>query len=185
MPVCRFVRTVSSAVLALLLCAASVCAQTGPERLPPGLMPPGTTVYLRAELAGTMDFVCARTDAMAWAWIPRASRAALLGDRREPIGTYASQIMVIPPPPERAAWLDTEGGAVEAVHASSGRIEGEHRVAERFDVQSRRGTGPFSQAKNIIRILPDRAVRPSQICDESQSNEELVLPYSGEVMFIK
>jgi hypothetical protein len=176
-----------AALLATLLAGAPAQAESKAlSDLPAGAQPEGLALYLEAQLAGTLTYICGRTDAMAWAWILRASDATLRDARNRRLGTFAERVTVIPPPRHpRSNWNGADGGNLVAALETSAQFPGEDRVWERYQVQSRTGAGRLTEAKSIVRVTTAWRIRPQTRCDQSRSGVATRLPYRGTVLFFK
>lgn len=178
--------TILAGILAMVATVSSGHARDALPDLPPEARPAPTAVYLEAAVAGAQLYVCAQTDALAWAWIMMASDATLLDDQQRPIGTYATRITMIPPPPGLGStWEDVDGGRIVATAGPRGMVAGDKRAWVRYDAQSREGSGRFSEAKSILRISADWAIRPSEACSRANAGAEARLPYTGTDLFMK
>src|SRR5512141_1050827 len=81
------------AALGATALAALVRAETKDAAdLPASARPEGLSLYIEATSRGTLTYVCGRTDAMAWAWILRASGATLRDAANRKIGTFMSRV---------------------------------------------------------------------------------------------
>ena len=175
------------AALGATALAALVRAETKDAAdLPASARPEGLSVYIEATSSGTLTYVCGRTDAMAWAWILRASDATLRDAANRKIGTFMSRVTVIPPPSHpKSNWNGSDGASLVAALEMASQFPGEDRVWERYEVQSRTGTGRFTAAKSIVRVSTAWKIRPETTCDATRAGAITRFPYRATVLFFK
>ena len=175
------------AALGATALAALVRAETKDAAdLPASARPEGLSLYIEATSRGTLTYVCGRTDAMAWAWILRASDATLRDAANRKIGTFTSRVAVIPPPSHpKSNWDGSDGASLVAALEMSAQFPGEDRFWERYEVRSRTGTGRFTAAKSIVRVSTAWKIRPETKCDASRAGTVTRLPYRATILFFK
>ena len=178
------------AVLAMLLTSLPARAQTyGLSDIPPGARPTDMTVYLQVTVSGTMNHVCVGTDVPGvMAWYLKRSEAKLFDSGKKPIGKALMQYSGIPRVRVEAIWEDAQGGKVVSAPAPSGRgaLAANSDIGwQRYDVQSREGSGPIAKARSVIRITAWRNIPYSQPCDRSRAGSETESTFSATDLFMK
>src|SRR3954469_15866709 len=160
------------AFILVCLAAAGVthtaAAQT-PD-LPAALKPVGMSVYLEVPATGVQIYTCGKNDAGAWAWTFKAPEAGLFDTGKKQIGKHYAG----------PTWEALAGGkVVGAVKANAPAPEAGAIAWLLLDIKSSEGTGPFNQAKGILRVSTHGGVAPAQGCDAAHAGEEARVPYTA------
>jgi hypothetical protein len=156
-------------------CAA--LAQGGAIELPSAIAPAaGQAVYLSVPATGFQIYSCGKSDAGAFGWIFKAPEAELFDAQKRQIGKHYAG----------PTWEGNDGGkVVGAVKASVPAPGGNAIPWLLLDVKSSEGSGLFTQAKAILRVLTVGGTAPTQPCGEAQSGSENRVPYMATYLFVK
>jgi hypothetical protein len=194
---CTITRKCSPAMLVLatgfaatLFAPLPTCGQTyGLSDLPAEARPSDLSVFLEARVTGTLVYVCRPTDVIGrMAWYLRESEATLFDARKNQIGKSHFKYSGIPLVRVKATWEDTEGGTVVAGDRTAGRgtlLSNPDVEWQRYDVESRSGEGPITEAKAIFRIAPWRTIPYAERCDKSHAGTEVRAQINATDLFLK
>jgi len=171
--------TTALATAALALPAQVSSAQTampGKVDIPAAITPPGLTSYLTVPAKGVQIYTCGKNAAGAWAWNFKGPEAELFNTEQKKIGKHYAG----------PTWEGEDGGkVVGAVKANAPSPGGNGIPWLWLEVKSSEGSGQFTQAKAIQRILTVGGTAPSQGCDEANANKESRVPYTATYLFLK
>ena len=171
--------TAALAVVALALSAHPGSAQTGMQakvEIPAAITPPGMTSYLTVPAKGVQIYTCSKNAAGAWAWSFKAPEAELFDTQQNKIGKHYAG----------PTWEGEDGGrVVAAAKANVPAPTGNDIPWLWLEVKSSEGSGQFTQAKAIQRILTLGGTAPPQGCDEANANKESRVPYTAIYLFLK
>jgi hypothetical protein len=154
-----------------------VAAQTPTiAELPDAIKPSAVAVYLEVPATGVQIYTCGKNASGAWAWNFKGPEAELFDTQKKTIGKHYGG----------PTWEGTDGGkVVGAVKASAPAPGGNAIPWLLLDIKSSEGTGPFTQAKGILRVSTIRGTAPASGCDEAHANQETRVPYTAVYLFLK
>jgi hypothetical protein len=156
--------------------AMSAHAQTPtlPANLPAALKPVGMAPYLRVSATGAQVYTCSQSNG-AWTWVFKAPDAQLFDAQKKQVGKHYAG----------PTWEALAGGKVVAAVKASAPGGAGNIPWLLLDVKSREGSGPFTDAKAILRIDTIGGVAPAQACDHAHSGQEARVPYTASYVFLK
>jgi hypothetical protein len=159
------------------LTVVPACAQAPvlPANLPASLKPDGMSPYLQVLARGTQIYACGKNDAGAWTWIFKAPDARLFDATRKQVGRHYAG----------PTWEALAGGKV--VGATKASAPGAAGAVPwlLLEVKSRDGSGPFTDAKAILRIETTGGVAPVKGCNWWHRGKETRVPYMAKYVFLK
>ena len=167
-------------VLATVACGLTIApaAAQAPklEELPAALKPAGLSAYLEVPATGVQIYTCGKNDAGAWTWVFKAPEAVLFDKDKKQIGKHYAG----------PTWEGEDGGkVVGAAKANVPAPTGNDIPWLWLEIKSSEGSGQFTQAKAIQRILTLGGTAPPSGCDEANANKESRVPYTATYLFLK
>jgi hypothetical protein len=161
--------------VAAAMAAQSAAAQTPTiDQLPAAIKPTGQTVYLEVPATGVQIYTCGKNPAGAWAWNFKGPEAELFDTQKKKIGKHYGG----------PTWEGNEGGKVVAAMKANSPAQGTIPWLL-LDIKSSEGSGPFNQAKGILRVSTNGGTAPAQGCDEANAGKEARVPYTATYLFVK
>jgi hypothetical protein len=165
------------AAAALGILAQPVWAETPTlDQLPAAIKPAGMSVYLEVPATGVQIYTCGKNPAGAWAWNFKGPEAELFDTQKKKIGKHYGG----------PTWEGNDGSKVVAAVKANAPAPGGNAIPWLLlDIKSSEGSGPFNQAKAILRVSTAAGTAPAQGCDEAHANQESRVPYTATYLFLK
>ena len=170
-------RTLFAAGLAagyVIAMSAHAQAPTLPANLPAALKPAGLTPYLQVSATGAQVYTCSQSNGV-WVWLFKAPDAKLFDAQKKQVGKHYAG----------PTWEALAGGKVVGVVKASAPGGAGNIPWLLLDVKSREGSGPFTDAKAILRIDTNGGVAPAPNCSQANSGEMAEVPYTANYVFLK
>ena len=156
-----------------ILTAACASTLPVPDKLKPSAQ---EKLALIVPAKGVQIYTCGKNAAGAWAWNFKAPDAELFDTQQKKIGKHYAG----------PTWEGTDGGKVVSGAKANAPAPGGNDIPWLWlEVKSSDGSGQFTQAKAIQRILTVGGTAPSQGCDEANANKESRVPYTATYLFLK
>ena len=173
-------RKVSTAMLvgiAFPLLGQAAVAQTPTlDQLPAALKPPGMAVFLEVPATGVQIYTCGKNAAGAWAWNFKGPEAELFDTAKKKIGKHYGG----------PTWESNDGAKVVGAVKANAPAPGGNAIPWLWlDIKSSEGSGPFNQAKGILRVSTTTGTAPTSGCDEANSGKESRVDYTAVYLFVK
>jgi uncharacterized protein DUF3455 len=165
------------AAIALSLLAPPALAETPTlDQLPAAIKPAGQTVYLEVPATGAQVYTCGKNAAGAWAWNFKGPDAELFDTAKKNIGKHYGG----------PTWESNDGAKVVAAVKANAPAPGGNAIPWLWlEIKSSEGSGPFNQAKGILRVSTTGGTTPTSGCDEANNGKEARVDYTATYLFVK
>jgi hypothetical protein len=169
--------TAMLAAIAVPLLGQTAVAQTPTlDQLPAAIKPAGQMVYLEVPATGVQIYTCGKNAAGAWAWNFKGPEAELFDTAKKKIGKHYGG----------PTWESNDGAKVVAAVKANAPAPGGNAIPWLLlDIKSSEGSGPFNQAKGILRVSTTAGTAPTSGCDEANAGKESRVDYTAVYLFLK
>ena len=146
------------------------------DQLPAAIKPAGMSVYLEVPATGVQVYTCGKNPAGAWAWNFKGPEAELFDTSKKKIGKH-----YVGP-----TWEGQDGGKVVGAVKANAPAPGGNAIPWLWlEIKSSEGSGPFNQAKGILRVSTTAGTAPTSGCDEANNGKESRVDYTAVYLFVK
>jgi len=159
----------------LLLAADGGSATDSTIEVPAGLNPDKLLILQVASGRGVQIYACGRSPLGATGWVLEGPDAQLFDPQSKLVGKHYAG----------PTWEDLDGGKVTGVVKTSMLAPIDNAIPWLLlDTKSREGSGPFAQARAIVRMETTGGIAPADGCDEGHAGEQARVPYTAIYVFL-
>jgi Protein of unknown function (DUF3455) len=143
--------------------------------VPAGLNPDKLSILKVASGRGVQIYACGRNPLGATGWVLEGPDAQLFDPQSKLVGKHYAG----------PTWEDLDGGKVIGVVKTSMPAPVDKAIPWLLlDTRSREGSGPFAQARAIVRMKTIGGTAPADGCDEGHAGERARVPYTAIYVFL-